>query len=129
MPRGGKRPGTGRPWEGVEGKAVWISLPEGAWAEVEAILGQIGESRARALGELLLLGVKAFRATQRPRWGRPLNLEDPVDQEVFLRVLAHLAVHLDLILRERSPLAQRPADPEDFLVLKRLEAASLPYLP
>ena len=85
MPRGGRRPGAGRPREGVESRTVRITLPMGDWGVVDRTLAEIAEayeaSQARTLGKLLLLGVEAYRTMQRPWRDQPLNLEHPSDQE------------------------------------------------
>ena len=74
MPRGGPRPGAGRPPEGVEGRTVRITLPMGNWGAVDRTLAEIAEayeaSQARILGKLLLLGVEAYHQLQRPWWAR-----------------------------------------------------------
>ena len=54
MARGGRRPGAGRPRQGVEGRVLWISLSPEDWQRVEEALPQVEGPRARALGTLLV---------------------------------------------------------------------------
>ena len=70
MPRGGPRPGAGRPPEGIRTETVRISLPPEGWAKVEAFLARVPGPQSRALGALLLLGVEAYQALQLPWWKR-----------------------------------------------------------
>ena len=56
-------------------------------------------------------------------WGLPPKKEE--DEELF-RTLVELVAHLELVVEERAPLAQKPADPEDLLWLEGLKAGNLP---
>ncbi|MFN4073755.1 MAG: hypothetical protein ACK4G4_10150 [Thermus sp.] len=71
MPRGGRRPGAGRPPEGVEGRVLRITLTPEDWARVEASIGRLEEAsipRSRIFGHLLLAGVRSLEPA--PWWVR-----------------------------------------------------------
>lgn len=63
MPRGGYRPGAGRPREGYQGKQVYVSLSPRGWEELERLVSAIqavdGRRPSRLLGLLLLEGARA----------------------------------------------------------------------
>lgn len=73
MPRGGPRPGAGRPPEGIRTETVRISLPPEGWAKVEAFLARVPGPQSRALGHLLLLGVEKGEEARLPWWRRLLR--------------------------------------------------------
>ena len=63
MPRGGSRPGSGRPREGYEGRELYVALTPQGWKRLEAFLEVIGRVRgeryrARLLGILLIRGAE-----------------------------------------------------------------------
>lgn len=63
MPRGGYRPGAGRPREGFQGRQVYVSLSPRGWEEfgrlVSAIQAVDGRRPSRLLGLLLLEGARS----------------------------------------------------------------------
>lgn len=62
MPRGGYRPGAGRPREGYQGKQVYVSLTPRGWEELERLVSAIrwvdGRRSSRLMGLLLLEGAR-----------------------------------------------------------------------
>lgn len=68
MPRGGRRPGAGRPREPYEARTLYVSLSADKWARLERdlerlwpYLGPRYRYRARILGLVLLEGLEALR--------------------------------------------------------------------
>lgn len=63
MPRGGPRPGAGRPREGYQGRQVYVSLTPRGWEELGRLLSAIqavdGRRPSRLLGLVFLEGARA----------------------------------------------------------------------
>jgi hypothetical protein len=63
MPRGGPRPGAGRPKEGFVGRQIYVSLTPRGWEELGRLLSVVqsvdGRRPSRLLGLVLLEGARA----------------------------------------------------------------------
>lgn len=63
MPRGGPRPGAGRPKEGYQGRDLYVSMTPNGWRRLERLLEALRGRypyRARLLGLILLEGAEAL---------------------------------------------------------------------